>query len=351
MATYLLIDTMNLFMRVKNISRRGTIDVRIGMVLHIMLSSLNKSWKKFDADHVVFCLEGKDNWRKTAYTPYKANRKLTMAKRTQTEVEDDELFFEAFGDFTDYLRNKTNCSVLQCDRVEADDLIATWVQEHPDDRNIIVSTDSDFVQLLADNVEIFNGVTDMHLTQNAVYNDKGENMKFIVESSGKIKISNPEPDFVPEDDWTKFQLFLKCVRGDTSDNVFPAFPGARLKGSSNKVGIREAFEDREGMGFHYNNFMLQTWTDHNDETHRVKDKYAENKSIIDLTAQPEEIKEICREAVKTVINSKHIPMVGIHFMKFCGKWGLTRLSQAPDDFAKILNNSIDNIRRDSVVDS
>ena len=31
-------------------------------------------------------------------------------------------------------------------------MIAMWIQQHPDDEHIIVSTDSDFYQLLAINV-------------------------------------------------------------------------------------------------------------------------------------------------------------------------------------------------------
>ena len=39
-------------------------------------------------------------------------------------------------------------------------------------------------------------------------------------------------------------LFEKCMRGDTSDNVFSAYPGVRTKGTKNKVGLIEAYEDK-----------------------------------------------------------------------------------------------------------
>ena len=48
----------------------------------------------------------------------------------------------------------------------------------------------------------------------------------------------------------------------------------------------EAFADKESKGFNWNNFMLQRWTDHNGEEHRVLDDYHPNKTLIDLTAQP-----------------------------------------------------------------
>ena len=52
-------------------------------------------------------------------------------------------------------------------------------------------------------------------------------------------------------------LFEKCMRGDPTDNVFSAYPGVRAKGSKNKVGLQEAFEDMDKRGFNWNNLMLQ----------------------------------------------------------------------------------------------
>ena len=46
-----------------------------------------------------------------------------------------------------------------------------------------------------------------------------------------------EPKPAPE---PAFMLFEKCMRGDTSDNVFSAYPGVRKKGTKNKVGLIEA---------------------------------------------------------------------------------------------------------------
>ena len=75
------------------------------------------------------CLEGR-SWRKDFYAPYKANRKVTMDQRTRKQMEDDELFFEAYDDMITVFTGKTNCSVIQQKNAEADDLIATWIQQH-----------------------------------------------------------------------------------------------------------------------------------------------------------------------------------------------------------------------------
>lgn len=77
MSTYIIVDTMNTFYRARH-AVRGDIDLKAGMALHATMGSVNKAWKDFDADHVVFCLEGR-SWRKDFYLPYKANRKIGRA--------------------------------------------------------------------------------------------------------------------------------------------------------------------------------------------------------------------------------------------------------------------------------
>ena len=50
-------------------------------------------------------------------------------------------------------------------------------------------------------------------------------------------------------------LFEKCIRGDTSDNIFSA-SGARKKGTKNKVGMME-FADKDAKGFNWNNHVAK----------------------------------------------------------------------------------------------
>jgi hypothetical protein len=125
----------------------------------------------------------------------------------------------------------------------------------------------------------------------------------------------------------KWLLFEKCVRGDTADNIFSAYPGVRKKGSKNKIGLEEAFADKETQGFNWNNFMLQRWTDHNGDEHRVLDDYTRNLALIDLTAQPDNIKEALDTSIVEQVQKPAIGQVGLHFMKFCGQWDLERIGQ------------------------
>ena len=328
MANYILVDSLNMFMRAKHVGGGKDIDMRVGMAMHIMFNSVRKAWRDFNGDHVVFCLEGR-SWRKDFFPPYKANRKVAADKRSPKEIEDDEMFFEAYDDMIKFFNDKTNCSVIRCPNAEADDLIATWIQTHPDDNHIIVSTDSDFYQLLAHNVKQYNGTTEQIVTLEGFFDAK-TGKQVVDKKTGKPKAVE-DPAFI---------LFEKCVRGDSTDNVFSAFPGARLKGSKNKTGITEAFEDRDRGGYNYNNFMLQRWVDHEEVEHRVRDDFERNRVLIDLTAQPDDIKDACRTIVRDAVLKDQVSNVGIHFMKFCSKWNMQRLSDSANDFGEILNAGI-----------
>lgn len=335
MNTYVLIDAMNLFHRSKYVTS-SSIDMRVGMSLHIMFNAIKKASQDLGGTHIVFCLEGR-SWRKDYYERYKKNRVIEQMKKTKKEMEEDEILFEAFEDLSKFMMEKTNATVLQCDCAEADDMIATWIQLHPNDNHVILSSDSDFMQLIAPNVSMHNGITGMTYTHEAVFDENDVRHEFEVKSDGKIKIGDANPTFVADGGWQDLALFIKCIRGDKSDNIFPAYPGVRYKGTKNKTGILEAYQDRKNGGYNWNNFMLQEWDDEWGEKQVVKNRYELNRSLIDLTMQPEEFKEKFVEAILTEVEKPLVSGVGIYFLRFCGRWDLAKISQYPDSYAKVLN--------------
>lgn len=322
MSTYVLVDTANTFFRARHVIR-GDIDTKVGMALHITLHSIKKAWSDFGADHVVFCLEGR-SWRKDFYEPYKRNRAEARSAMTPKEEEEDKVFWEIFDEFKNFITEKTNCTVLRHPNLEADDLIAGWIQNHPNDNHIIISTDSDFAQLISTNVKQYNGVQNMLITHEGYFDEKG---KPVIDK----KTNEPKP--APNPQWL---LFEKCMRGDTSDNVFSAYPGVRVKGTKNKVGLTEAFEDKATKGFAWNNLMLQRWVDHNGVEHRVLDDYNRNVTLCDLSAQPLEIRNVINEIVSSV-EPKEVNQVGMKLMKFCAKWNMQRIAEQAASFAEPLN--------------
>lgn len=332
---YLLIDTANMFFRARHVAFRASDPwEKVGYALHITLSAINKVHRQFSADHVVFALEGR-SWRKDVYKPYKANRAEARAAHTEKEQEEDKLFWETYDEMTKYLREKTNCSVLRHDQAEADDIIARWIKLHPQDHHTIVSSDTDFVQLLAENVNQYNGITDELHSLKGVFDNKG---KQVIDKKTKLPKSIPDPEWL---------LFEKCMRGDTSDNIFSAYPGVREKGTKNKIGLREAFEDRNKRGYNWNNLMLQRWTDHNGEEHRVLDDYERNKMLVDLQAQPQHIKDMIDDAIRSQISDKDVGMVGAKFMKFCGRFDLIRASESAEQYGRWLNETYKGVLNDS----
>ena len=317
---YILVDTANTFFRARH-AIRGDADIKLGMALHIMFNSIKKAWQDYGGTHVVFCLEGR-SWRKDAYKPYKANRAETRAAMTQKEAEEDALFWETFDKFKEFITEKTNSTVLQHSRLEADDLIAGFIQTHPNDEHIIISTDSDFHQLISENVKQYNGVADTLTTHEGIFDKKG---KRVIDKKTKEEIPAPNPQWI---------LFEKCMRGDTSDNVFSAYPGVRTKGTSKKVGLTEAFDDRGSKGYAWNNLMLQRWTDHNGIEHRVLDDYERNRLLIDLTHQPDDIKQIIKDTIREQTQTpKNISQVGIRLMKFCQLYDMKKIMDSIQQYA------------------
>tara|TARA_B100000900_G_scaffold233431_1_gene198182 strand:+ start:1532 stop:2545 length:1014 start_codon:yes stop_codon:yes gene_type:complete len=322
--TYILVDTANTFFRARH-AVRGDADIKIGMALHTTFQSIRKAWKDFNGSHVVFCLEGR-SWRKDFYEPYKRNRQESRDALTVSQQEEETVFWETFDEFTNFLKTKTNCTVIQNPSLEADDLIAGWIQAHPKDNHVIISTDGDFAQLIAPNVKQYNGVQKVTVTHEGYFDEKG---KSVIDK--KTKQEKPAP--IPE--WL---LFEKCMRGDTSDNVFSAYPGVRVKGTKNKVGLQEAFDDRTTKGYAWNNLMLQRWVDHKGDEHRVLDDYTRNVTLCDLTAQPPEVKELIGQTIAEGINAqKNISQVGVRLVKFASSYDLNKITEQAQSFAEPLN--------------
>jgi len=323
--TYLLIDTANVFFRARHVMR-GNLEDKIGLSIHTVLSSVRKAWRDFNGDHVVFCLEGR-SWRKDHYEPYKRQRTEARAALSPREAEEEKIFWETFDQFKEFVINKTNSTVLHHPQLEADDLIAGWIDLHPKDNHVIISTDGDFAQLISPNVKQYNGVMEVTTTHLGYFDSKG---KPVTDKKTKLPKDPPDPQWL---------LFEKCMRGDTSDNIFSAYPGVREKGTKNKVGLREAFADRNSKGYNWNNLMLQRWVDHEGKEHRVLDDYTRNKLLCDLRGQPEEIRNLIFDVINEYINqNKDVPQVGIRLLKFCSTFDLQKITDQIQSYSEPLNS-------------
>jgi len=326
MTTYALIDTANTFFRARHVASRGTdAEEKVAQALHITFASVNQAVRRYGIDHAVFCLEGR-SFRKDIYAPYKKNRVVDAQSVTEADKAESELFWDTYEKFCTYIREKTNVSVLRHPQAEADDMIARFIHLHPDDEHFIISTDTDYDQLITEKVKKYNGVLGELATLQGYFKETG---KPVLDKKTKEPKLLEDPEYI---------LFFKCIRGDSSDNIFSAYPGVREVGSKNKVGIKEAYNDRHRQGFSWNTLMLSRWIDHNEVEHRVRDDYERNRTLIDLSAQPQDLKDAFDKCIIESLQPRNTSQVGIHLMKFAGRYNLPKIVDQAEVYSKWLNS-------------
>lgn len=305
--------------------------VQTGLAMHVMLHSIKKMWTQTNADHVVFCMDGR-SWRKDYYTPYKKNRVSAKNLRSAREIEDDEYFFSTMNEFVQFLDERTNCTVLHEKDSEADDLVARFIALHPDDEHVMVTSDMDYVQLITNNVSLYDAMNGFLITPNSIVNEKGAKIEFSLKNDGKIKYGKPQKDFIPESDWIEKARFLKIVRGDTSDNISSVLPKVR------QTRLDKIFEDRFNKGYEWNNFILESWVDGFGESYKVKELYDRNTMLVDLTEQPQEIKDNIDLYIATkLMDPKERKNIGFHFMKFASRHELKQVLETNNHFIPFLS--------------
>lgn len=335
---YCLVDGANMIWRARHGAGRGaTIDDVVGIGLMTTFRSMNKVFQKFRSDHAVACFDHM-SWRKVVLEGYKASRRSDLDDAGRADVEK---IIETIDHFRKFLEEKTNVTVLQSHLLEADDLIARWIAKHPDDDHVIVSTDSDYVQLVSDRVSLYNGIESKLYTIDGVYYQDGMAPKKKQKSAvihgevWKVKMVEVKGEKVPETVDPKWELFEKVVRGDKGDDVpsavKPYFPSAQ---------IRAAYAGGPGC-LTWVNMMGAYRTDlpkKEDGTHpTVQELYDRNRMLIDLTQQPPEILQLADDVIESVLaSSRKKGKVGMAFMEFCRDNGLIKLGQEAERLAPML---------------
>jgi len=186
----LIIDSLNLAFRYKH---SGATDFAEDYLRTV--NSLKKSYK---ASHVIMaCDQGSSSYRKELYPEYKQNRKDKQAEQTDAEAAAFELFFEDFLATLEHIKVNTDYPVVKFQGVEADDIAAYIVSKKsslPFDEIWLVSSDKDWDLLVGPKVSRFSYVTRKEVTH--------ENWQDHYE-------------------WTQDEyISVKCLMGDTGDNVF-----------------------------------------------------------------------------------------------------------------------------------
>lgn len=299
---YLLFDISSVLYRTFFANKNVDEETGTGLAFHSALVTLNSFFRKVKPHQVVMAFD-RNSWRKD-YTadetlcvskkPYKGNRRQNM---TPSEKHRYEQFVDHLRELEYLLRQHTTIVCLAQDGLEADDLLAGFVQKYPDDTHVVVSSDKDLLQLLGN-----------------------PNVTLVDPATGKNR---------DLDEWNgdaNYFLFEKFLRGDRGDHVQSAFPGVRSK------KILQAYTDV----FAKNNMLGEQWTDAHKNTFTVRDLFFENQLLMDLSAQPECTRRTIDETIEQSMSNPG-KFSFFHLMKFLGKYELKKVADNIEQYTAILS--------------
>lgn len=313
----MIVDTANILFRVAaahgKYNNTGTAEDQAGLALHMALNTLKSHYNKVRPDEIAITFEGGNNWRK-AYT--KSDECISKRVYKSNRVKDDSMipFFELIKSFEDLCREHTSIVCLSNPNVEGDDLFAGYVQKYSTQEYIDagdeiygLSGDKDFVQLL-----------------------KHKNFKLLnPDKLGAVRDTDKKGNKID----AEFFMFEKAFRGDAGDYVMPAYPKVRT------TRLQKAYTDQ----FELTNILNHTWTFNEPTTgeeriFRVGDLYEENQMLMNLERQPQWIRdEIAKTLDHEVVN--HGQFNFFAFQKFCGKYGLKKISEDATSFVPLFSST------------
>ncbi len=308
---YLVFDITNMLFRTFFANKREDESTSAGLAHHAALTTLNKyfrdhkptkvvmtfdrpSWRKFYTKDEELCISGK---------VYKGHRRKNMTPR---EREKFVKFLDHIREFEEIMRSHTSIVCLRANLLEADDLVGGFVDKYGNESKItIISSDKDFIQLL-----------------------RNINIDLIDPASGKSRRTELIEKYGDDVDYFMFE---KCLRGDAGDNVMSALPRIR------KTRILKAFRDP----YERANLMHETWSvgvPGSDDFREfvVKDLFEENKMLMDLTAQPEPVRDIIDATIEEAMENPG-KYSHFHFLRFLGEYELERITKSIDNFVKMLS--------------
>lgn len=242
---------------------------------HLFVNNIFSNIRQFEPSKVIFAFDSKSIWRKEIWSGYKAKRKEARDKSTV----DYEAFFKVLDTIISQMKDTfTNMHILKVPECEADDIIAILTQEKfkQSERVTIVSTDKDFIQLLMQrNVQLYNPIKKQF-----------------------VKSINPKKD-----------LQIKILMGDTSDNIPSVKRGTGPKKAEKIMN--------EGLDIYL------------DSCQDIKDAYERNRSIIDFSLIPQQIRGRVLNWYDNYTLGEYKPMLVWQFLQ------KNRLSKLADDLNQI----------------
>lgn len=275
--------------------------------LHKAMFSMNKMFKKFKPDNVIAAFDN-SSWRKLytdsdkciTHKKYKSNRRKNMDAQKAARYA---VFDKHVSELKLMLKEKTGILVLEGAYLEADDIISGYIESRYDENHIIITGDNDYLQLLRyDNVQIYDAMVDKMKSLDEYDND---------------------PDYY---------IFTKCIRGDNSDFVMSAYP--KLRETKMKKAYTDTFTFENIMN---HEFTVDTFDDDGnlvEKTFKTKDVFEENKLLMDLRCQPDDIKQLINLSIERCIKERSSYDM-FEFMRYCNRNKLKNISSGMDSFTDL----------------
>lgn len=327
MTKYCVVDASNLMHRAKRVVRADEVDEVVGGCIDIFFRSMRKVFEKFGSDHAVVAFDHA-SWRSVVYSEYKGTRREAR-EADPREVEIGEAVFSALERLRLFLATGTRCTVLHQELCEGDDFIGRWVQLHPSDEHVIISTDSDYRQLVSDKVSIYDGVGEkLYNSEGIFYQDgskpaRGQDSREFYGETWKVKsLASADPYCVDP----KWVLFEKVMLGDNSDNITRAAPPGM-----GPVKLKAAARDAVAL-----QKLFDTLRKDLPDQPSVRELMERNEMLVDLSKQPAEVIELLDGSIAESVGRGPSGSVGAAFLIFCRENRLIRMISEADRFSRML---------------
>lgn len=307
--TNVLIDAHNLLYRTffGGMGDKDAEDVIVGLCYQAALITMNKYYKQYSPDRLIMFFDD-SSWRKVytnsdeciTHLKYKGQRRQ---KLSTSQKEKLEVFDEHVDEFYKILKDKTNVITVKEKYLEADDLIAFFVQKYENDNNYIISSDKDYMQLITDKTTVIDPYTDTIRTLEEYDND------------------------------VDFFMMFKCFRGDKSDNVQSSYP--RLYKTKMEEARNDEYKFNNLLENNFSVSILEPDGTTKEVEYKTKDLYYENDLLMNLESQPDGIRELGFTALERDLNVEKT-FDHYKFMRFCAKNGMERVVENFNIYAPML---------------
>lgn len=317
MKTLLVFDGNNIFHKnYHTVKKYGTVEESVDMAISESLKDMKYYYERINPTLTMVAFDAKTNWRKEytkdktkCYTNqvYKAHR---SEKKTKKELEAKKLLDEAIQETAQFLKDNTKLVILWDEGLEADDMASGVCRLFGNTEYDIkiVSSDKDYLQFYRyENVEILNPLA----------HGKDRNLE----------------------DWNNdadLYLFEKCIRGDNKDNVRSSYP--RLQ---RKKLVEAFYDDLKKSNVLNHKFSITVYDEEADEYKEIEFEteklFEENRMLLDLNAQPEDIRKQIDDVVeREIVRKRKVNFV--KFLHFAKQRELNNILARPQTFLPLLKN-------------